>query len=345
MLTLGIETSCDETAAAVVEDGRRCLSNVIHSQVPIHARSGGVVPELASRNHLLAIVPVIDDALAQAGVSLSAIDQIAVTVGPGLVGALMVGLETAKGLAYVHNIPLIGVNHLEGHVLSPWVDDDCSEGLGFPYLATIVSGGHTSLVLARGPGDYRTLGRTRDDAAGEAFDKVAKRLGEGYPGGPFIDRAAGAGDPNRFPLPSPMLGRGLDFSFSGLKTAAATLIGRLEEEAEGGGQSRADWLPHVCASVQQAVVRVLVSKSIKAIRRTRVRRWVVAGGVACNSALRSQAATAADRNGVQLFIPEGSLCTDNAAMIAAAGALRERPRGSVRDALGLDVSANLALDR
>jgi N6-L-threonylcarbamoyladenine synthase len=341
MLTLGLETSCDETGVAVVEDGRHVRSSVVHSQVPVHARYGGVVPELASRNHVVAILDVLQRALEQAGVGLEDLDQVAVTRGPGLVGALMVGVETAKAIGYACDLPVRGVNHLEGHLLSPFVDADCHAAVGFPYVALVVSGGHTALYHAAGVGRYELLGRTLDDAAGEAFDKVAKRLGAGYPGGPWIERTASGGDPRRYPLPSPMLGRGLDFSFSGLKTAAMALIEELERTAGPGGP----WIPDVCAAVQAAVVRVLVQKALQAARRTGAPRLVVAGGVACNGALREAAREGAERAGLTLIVPSRHLCTDNGAMIACVGALREEvdPRPRHFAEFELDVKASLGV--
>jgi N6-L-threonylcarbamoyladenine synthase len=339
MLTLGLETSCDETGVAVVRDGRHVLSSVVHSQIPVHARYGGVVPELASRNHVVAMLDVLGRALDQAGVGLSDLDQLAVTVGPGLVGALMVGLETAKAIGYARDLPVRGVNHLEGHLLSPFVDPDCHASIGFPYVALVVSGGHTALYHAADIGRYELLGRTLDDAAGEAFDKVANRLGAGYPGGPWIERTARDGDPERYPMTPPMLGRGLDFSFSGLKTAANVLIDGLERS----GAPASDWVPDVCAAVQSAVVRVLVAKALRAARRTGSHRLVIAGGVACNGALRDAAATAAAGAGLSLVIPSRHLCTDNGAMIACVGALRElaEPRPRRFAEFTLDVRASL----
>lgn len=316
MLTLGIETSCDETSAAIVEGRRRIVSNIVHSQIPIHAQYGGVVPELASRNHVMAVLPVVDQALSEAGITLRDLDLIAVTARPGLVGSLMVGVETAKMLGYLLDIPVQAVNHLEGHLLSPFVDSAFVTSMAFPFVALVVSGGHTSLYLAGDVGDYRCVGRTLDDAAGEALDKVAKRLGAPYPGGPFIDATASDGDPHRYSLPFPMLGRGLDFSFSGLKTAAANLITKLENE-----HPPSHWIADVCAAVQHSIVTVLVEKTLEATCQTGCRRIVVAGGVACNKALRSTMAERAERLKVDLFIPNPTLCTDNAAMIAAAGSL------------------------
>lgn len=343
MLVLGIESSCDETAAAVVEDGTRIRSNVVHSQVPVHAKYGGVVPELASRNHVMAILPVIEKALGDAGVTPEDLDLVAVTVGPGLVGSLLVGLETAKMFAWVHDLPLIGVNHIEGHVLSPLVDAVCGPRVRFPYVALVASGGHTSLFDVREVGRYRCLGRTLDDAAGEAFDKVAKRLGGPYPGGPWIERTASGGDPARFPMPRPLYGKGLDFSFSGLKTAVATCVDRLERE---GGEG--DWVADVCAATQDAVSSVLVRKALKAARKLGADQIALAGGVACNGPLREHAEAEAAKVKVEVLVPARSLCTDNAAMIACVGGLRwARLGASARAGFGqhgLDVAASLPLD-
>ncbi|MBN1944077.1 MAG: tRNA (adenosine(37)-N6)-threonylcarbamoyltransferase complex transferase subunit TsaD [Bradymonadales bacterium] len=339
MLTLGIETSCDETAASVVEDGSRIRSSVIHSQIPIHARYGGVVPELASRNHIMAILPVLQKTLEESGVSLSDLDLVAVTRGPGLVGSLLVGLETAKMLAYIHNLPLVGVNHIEGHLLSPFVDPDCAKRLDFPYVALVVSGGHTALIQVHQVGKYTLLGRTLDDAAGEAFDKVAKRLGAPYPGGPYIEQCGQGGDPGRYHLPIPMAGKGLDFSFSGLKTAAALLIGRLEAD-----QSDRGWLSDLCAAVQRAVVESLVSKAMSAVAQVAATRLVVAGGVACNSGLRAAILRECGQKGIEVFIPRRDLCTDNGAMTACAGtfAFRRNPESGFTQ-FSMDVEAAFPL--
>jgi N6-L-threonylcarbamoyladenine synthase len=280
----------------------------------------------------------VEKALQTAGATLDALDLIAVTVGPGLVGSLLVGLETAKMLAYITHLPLVGVNHIEGHLLSPFVDEACRSRLDVPYVALVVSGGHTSLFHVTEVGDYTCLGQTLDDAAGEAFDKVAKRLGHPYPGGPLIDRMAERGDPRRFRLPRPMLGRGLDFSFSGLKTAVSTRVDVLEK------RPREEWEADLGASVQAAIVDVLVAKCRKALARTGVERLVVCGGVACNRGLRSAVRELGEALGVEVLIPAPSLCTDNGAMIAAAGAMRfERHMGSDLDGFELDVDASLPL--
>jgi N6-L-threonylcarbamoyladenine synthase len=310
MLVLAIETSCDETSAAVVRDGRQVLSNVIASQVDVHARYGGVVPELASRKHMEAIAPVVDEALEKAGVTLPAIEGLAVTCGPGLIGALLVGVSTAKAIAFARKIPLIGVHHMEGHILAPLLEQE----IAFPYLALAVSGGHTHLYRVDGIGRYRTLGRTLDDAAGEAFDKVAKLLGLGYPGGALIDRLAADGDPRAMDFPRPLLNRdNLDFSFSGIKTALLYYVRAQDGPIEG------QHLKDVAASFQQAVVDVLCRKAVRASRQHGLSRIVVAGGVACNRGLRQAMKAVAEQENLDVFFPAPLLCADNAAMLAVAG--------------------------
>jgi len=311
MRVLAIETSCDETAAAVVEDGARIRSDVVSTQIDIHRRWGGVVPELASRNHVVQVMPVVDEALARAGVGPEALDGLAVTSGPGLVGALLVGVQAAKALSLAWDRPLVGVNHLEGHLVAAFLSE---RPPSFPYLGLVVSGGHTSLYEARAFGDYRVLGQTRDDAAGEAFDKGAKLLGLPYPGGVAIDRLAKGGDPAAIRFPKAVVkGSDLDFSFSGLKTA---LLHHVKKHGVPEGQGLAD----LCASYQEAIVRALVEKAFRAARRLQHPRLVLAGGVAANSRLRAAAAErAAEYEGMELFLPEVRLCTDNAAMIAVAG--------------------------
>ncbi len=310
MLILSIESSCDETAAAVVKDGREVLSNVIYSQVSVHAPYGGVVPEIASRRHLEAIVPVVEQALVEAGAGLADIEGIAVTQGPGLAGALLVGIATAKALAYARSLPIIGVNHIEGHLLAPFLE----RPVGFPFIALVVSGGHTHLYRVEGIGRYTTLGQTLDDAAGEAFDKVAKLVGLPYPGGAVIDRLAAEGDPKRLHLPRPIIHDGsCNFSFSGLKTAVMT---HLRKHPDAGGEGE---LQHLCASFQEAVCDVLVHKTAAAVTATGIGRVVVAGGVACNSGLRREMEQFARERGVELFIPSPVFCSDNAAMNAVAG--------------------------
>jgi tRNA N6-adenosine threonylcarbamoyltransferase len=311
VLVLGIETSCDETAAAIVEDSRRVLADVVASQILVHAPYGGVVPEVASRQHVATIVPVIQRTVADAGIALGELDAIAVTCGPGLVGALLVGVETAKSLAFALGKPLVGVNHLAGHLAAVFLGDDAPPP--FPHLALLVSGGHTALIRVNEPGKTVLLGATRDDAAGEAFDKVGKLLGLGYPGGVAIDRLAATGNPRAVELPRALPARDeLDFSFSGLKTAVAT---RLAKTGVPEGAALADF----CASFQSAVVDVLVRKSRRALVREGLDALVVCGGVAANRGLRAALAEAARADGFGLFIPPPKRCTDNAAMIAAEG--------------------------
>ena len=308
---LGIETSCDETAAAVVEDGRRALSDVVSTQIEIHRRWGGVVPELASRNHVVQVMPVVDEAMRRAGVGPGDLDGIAVTSGPGLVGALLVGVQVAKALSLAWERPLARVNHLEGHLLAVFLSE---EPPAFPYLGLVVSGGHTSLYLAEGFGRYRLLGQTRDDAAGEAFDKGAKLLGLPYPGGVAIDRLAKEGDRDAVRFPKAIVKGGpLEFSFSGLKTA---LLHHVRREGVPVGQGLAD----LCASYQEAIARALTQKLFRAARELQLDRVVLSGGVAANSRLRAAVAEkAAEYEGLRLFLPSIRLCTDNAAMIAVAG--------------------------
>src|SRR5262245_11601095 len=314
MLVLGVETSCDETAAAVVEDGRRVRADVVASQILVHAEYGGVVPEVASRQHVATIAPVLRRAVADAGITFEDLDGIAVTCGPGLVGALLVGVETAKALAYALGKPLVGVNHLAGHLAAVFLEDpSLPQPPPYPHLALLVSGGHTALIRVDGVGETRLLGSTRDDAAGEAFDKVGKMLGLGYPGGVAIDRLAATGNPTAVALPRALPGRDdIDFSFSGLKTAVATLLGG---QPPPTGEALAD----LCGSFQAAVVDVLVRKSRRALAREGLRDLVVCGGVAANRGLRAALAAAASDGGFRLYIPPPRLCTDNAAMIAAAG--------------------------
>jgi N6-L-threonylcarbamoyladenine synthase len=311
MKVLAIETSCDETACAVVEDGRRALADVIATQIEIHRRWGGVVPELASRNHVVQVMPVVDEALSRAGVRPADLDAVAVTSGPGLVGALLVGVQAAKALALAWGKPLVRVNHLEGHLVAAFLSEQAP---AFPYLGLVVSGGHTSLYAARGFGDYRLLGQTRDDAAGEAFDKGAKLLGLPYPGGIAIDRLAKEGDRAAIRFPKAIVkGADLDFSFSGLKTA---LLHHVKKHGVPEGKGLAD----LCASYQEAIVRALVEKAFRAARRLQFERLVLSGGVAANSRLRAAVQEkAAEYEGMQVFLPAPRLCTDNAAMIAVAG--------------------------
>jgi N6-L-threonylcarbamoyladenine synthase len=365
MRVLAIETSCDETSAAVVEDRHRVLSNVVASQVEVHRRYGGVVPELASRCHIEAVDPTVRTALREADCALREMDAVAVTYGPGLVGSLLVGLSFAKALAFSLEKPLVGVNHLEGHIRSAFLE---APDIAFPAVALVVSGGHTALYHLPAEGRYRLLARTRDDAAGEAFDKVAKLVGLGYPGGPVIDRLAPTGDERRFLFPLPRMADGsMDFSFSGLKTAALRFAqseglvagwpghpevadqrgaqgspqgGQSLSEASPpqspqGGQSLSEASPpqsppdgevpplvrDLCASFQRAAVRLLVERTVRAARQEGVRSVILAGGVACNSRLRADLASACAETGWALKVPRPVYCTDNAAMIAAAAFL------------------------
>ena len=336
MRVLAIESSCDETAAAVVDEGVTIRANVIASQIAIHSPYGGVVPELASRHHLRNIVPVVQQALDEAQCSLHQLDGLAVTQGPGLVGALLVGVQLAKALAYVHRLPLVGVNHLEGHLCAARL---AAAGPPPPerHLALLVSGGHTALFAVERFGHYRLLGATRDDAAGEAFDKVAKLLGLGYPGGPIIERSAVGGDPRAIRLPRALPRRdALDFSFSGLKTAVANYV-----RAEGtlSPQQRTD----LCASFQQAVSDVLVRKTLRAAQQQRLDAIVACGGVLANQTIRAALAAGAGAAGLAVHTPPLALCTDNAAMIAAAGTLRLQ--AGERAGLDLNPQARLPLGR
>ncbi len=337
---LGIETSCDETAAAVLEDGAVIRSNVVAAQAEVHAPYGGIVPELASRRHLEMILPVIAKALGDAGVGLGDLAGIAVTAGPGLVGSLLVGLSAAKAMAYVRGLPLVGVNHLEGHIAAARLDHPDLEP---PFVALIASGGHTHLYAAQAWGRYRLLGRTRDDAAGEAFDKVAGLLGLGYPGGPPIERAARDGDPGAIPFPRAVFSDGApDFSFSGLKTAVVHHLRRLGWD--GGRRPAAlasGQVADIAAGFQAAAADMLAWNTLKAARAARAARVVVAGGVACNEVLRERLAAGAAERGLRLFVPRPALCTDNAAMIAAAGA-RRLGQGE-RAGLDLNADPNLPL--
>ncbi|MBF0271318.1 MAG: tRNA (adenosine(37)-N6)-threonylcarbamoyltransferase complex transferase subunit TsaD [Magnetococcales bacterium] len=345
MRALGIESSCDETAAAVVELTSGDLlarpilhANVVHGQVEVHARYGGVVPELASRAHIRNIQPVIAQAFQQAGLSPRQIDCVAVTAGPGLIGGLLTGMAAAKGLALALECPLVGVHHMEGHLMSPFLDPNAGD-MDFPFVALLVSGGHTLLLHARAFGDYHPLGRTRDDAVGEAFDKGARLLGLGYPGGPAIATLALGGDRQAMPFPRAMPGREqLDFSFSGLKTSLRTFLGqhpeRMQEES---------WRRDVAASYQEAIVDVLVSKSLAACRQTGEKRLVVAGGVGANQRLRELLRERAEKTGIQVYFPPLSLCTDNGAMIALAG-LRRLEAGQ-RDGWELNVRARWPVEK
>jgi len=337
MKVLGIDTSCDDTSAAVVSDGRTVLSSVVNSQIRVHHPHGGVVPELASREHIGNISSVVEEALTAAKISMREVEGVAVTIGPGLIGSLLVGLYFAKAMAYVHRLPIVGVNHLEGHILSIFLEDRVPL---FPYVVLTVSGGHTSLYHVEGFGRYRLMGQTLDDAAGEAFDKVSKMLGLGYPGGAAIEKMAFAGDRNKIPLPRILLAPGsLDFSFSGLKTAVSLYLKkRGESEEERGRVQRAD----VAASFQEAVIDVLVQKVMAASEGAGVSSAVIAGGVACNRALRERLLEAAREKGLRVYYPRPSYCTDNGAMIAAAGYHRLL-RGE-RAGLDTDVRSKFAVE-
>src|SRR5262244_3103430 len=313
MLVLGIETSCDETAAAVVRDGREIVSSVIASQIKTHERFGGVVPELASREHLDKIVPIVDEAFGRANIKHEDIDGIAVTIGPGLIGSLLVGVSYAKAMAFALNKPLVGVNHIEGHIYSVCFDNPPVE---HPALALIVSGGHTNLFFIPEPGKYKVVARTRDDAAGEAFDKVAKMLGLGYPGGPIIERLAREGDPQTVKFAVPRMGDGLpDFSFSGLKTAVTKYVTETGLRPVENGEPPSQGIKDLAASFQSVVVRALVSTMEKIASEYRPKTLIVAGGVACNGALRESCREAAERLAIPVYFPSPHLSTDNAAMI------------------------------
>jgi N6-L-threonylcarbamoyladenine synthase len=334
MLILGIDTSCDDTSASVVEDGSKILSNIVSSQIDIHRKYGGIVPELASRRHIEMIIPVVDGALKKAEISIKDLSAVSVCYGPGLIGSLLVGCSFAKALCCSKDIPLVAVNHLEGHILSAFLENP---DLKFPFLSLVVSGGHTSLYSAEDFGRYSELGRTRDDAAGEAYDKVSKLLGLGYPGGPVIDSLAKKGNPVAIDFPRAYLPENLDFSFSGLKTS---VLHYLRAEARkpacrtgrhGSAEAvtiKTSELPHYCtsalvndiaASFQSSVVDVLVKKTEWAIKQQGVGRVTISGGVAANSELRNRMKAMGEKQTVEVYFPSAGLCTDNAAMIAAAG--------------------------
>ncbi len=311
-ITLGIESSCDETAAALILDGKKCLSSVVASQIDIHKEYGGVVPEIASRMHVELILPVIDKALKEAGIDEEDIDGIAVTHGPGLIGSLMVGLSTAKALAFSLGVPIIGVNHLEAHLSAVHLENEVE----FPFVGLVVSGGHTSLYLVKDYTEFELLGKTRDDAAGEAFDKAAKVLGLSYPGGVQIDRLAKEGNKGFFDFPRPFKSSTTpDFSFSGLKTS---LVYYLRKEPSPQGQKLND----ICASYQEAIVETLIDKTLLSAKECNVSSVVLAGGVACNSRLRELAGEKFSEEGLSVYIPSPKYCTDNAAMIGSMGAFK-----------------------
>ncbi len=310
MLVLGIETSCDETGVALYDGARGLLAHVLHSQVQLHAEYGGVVPELASRDHVRKVLPLLQEALHQAGVDRRDIDGVAFTAGPGLIGALLVGAAVGRSLAFAWGVPAVGVHHMEGHLLAPMLEPEPPE---FPFVALLVSGGHTQLVQVDGVGRYSLLGESLDDAAGEAFDKTAKLLGLGYPGGPVLARLAQQGDPARFHFPRPMTDRpGLDFSFSGLKTFALTT------QQSHGTEAAAD----IARAFEEAVVDTLAIKCRRALRQTGLKRLVMAGGVSANTHLRARLAEIAAEEGARVYYPRPEFCTDNGAMIAYAGYLR-----------------------
>ncbi|MEW6563649.1 MAG: tRNA (adenosine(37)-N6)-threonylcarbamoyltransferase complex transferase subunit TsaD [Pseudomonadota bacterium] len=317
-LILGIESSCDETGVALYHSERGLLAHALHTQIAMHNEYGGVVPELASRDHIQRVLPLIDETLRQAGCTLQEIDALAFTQGPGLAGALLVGASVGCALGYALDIPVIGVHHLEGHLLSPLLSDPAPD---FPFVALLVSGGHTQIMRVDGIGAYTLLGETLDDAAGEAFDKSAKLLGLGYPGGAILSALAERGDANRFKLPRPMLHSGdLDFSFSGLKTAVLTLT---NQQTEHGARplddtTRAD----IARATQDAIVDVLAAKAQQALKQTGLRQLVVAGGVGANKQLRARLNAGAQKKGYRVFYPDLQFCTDNGAMIAFAGAMR-----------------------
>lgn len=342
MLILGIESSCDETSASVVEDGRRILSNVVASQDEIHRPYGGVVPELASRQHLTRIGPVVHSALERAGIGLEAIDAVAVTQGPGLIGSLLVGLSFAKSLAFARGVPLLAVDHLEGHIRAVYVES--AEPIPHPALSLVVSGGHTSLFLMKEDSSYELIGKTRDDAAGEAYDKVAKRLGLGYPGGPILDRLAALGDASAHSFSVPKFSDGSeDFSFSGLKTAVlraveAGPIGRL---GEGEAPAERTDICDLAAAFQETVVKILRIRAERAAERFRARAILVSGGVAANRELRASFGELGRRLGVPTFFPSIELSTDNAAMIAAAGYLKYQRKEFADLGLAPDVELRL----
>lgn len=316
MIIIGFESSCDETGVALVSTERGLLAHALHSQIAMHEEYGGVVPELASRDHIRRVLPLTREVMAKADVRLDDIDAVAYTAGPGLAGALLVGASVAQSFAWARELPAIPIHHLEGHLLSPLMATPRPE---FPFLALLVSGGHTQIMRVDGVGAYQLLGETLDDAAGEAFDKSAKLMGLGYPGGPALSKLAQRGDASRYELPRPMLhSPDLDFSFSGLKTAVLTRLRKLEKENALSDSQRAD----LAASTEAAIVDVLAAKSIKALKQTGLKRLVVAGGVGANSRLRSKLGTALSKLGGEVFFPPLELCTDNGAMIAYAAAER-----------------------
>ena len=333
MNILAIESSCDETAAAVVQDGRKVLSNIISSQIEIHKLYGGVVPEIASRKHIEKVIQVVDEALKEASLTMDEIDAVAVTYGPGLVGALLVGVSAAKSIAFAHNKPLIGVHHIEGHISANYIEN---EELEPPFLCLVVSGGHTNLVIVKDYGEYEVLGKTRDDAAGEAFDKVARAIGLGYPGGPKIQKISEEGNKDAIAFPRAKVADSpFDFSFSGLKSSVLNYINSCEMKGEE--INKAD----IAASFQEAVVDVLVSHTIEGAKQLGFKKIAMAGGVASNIALREEMKEACERRGFKFYHPSPILCTDNAAMIGAA-AYYDYKKGLISD-LTLNAVPNLKL--
>ena len=341
MRILGIETSCDETAAAVIEDGRNILSDVVASQADIHAQFGGIVPEIASRQHMRAVIPVVEEALDKAGLGLVDVDGIAVTHGPGLAGSLLVGVNAAKGLALTHDLPFIGVNHLEGHIYASWLEEHAEPELnpGFPLMCLIASGGHTDLILMRGHGNYKLVARTRDDAAGEAFDKAARVLGLGFPGGPEIQRTANSGTGAEPKLPRPSIKGSLDFSFSGLKTAVLRRAGErgiyptpIDENLDPQA------VAEISEAFQEAIVDCLVTRTVQATEKYLAKGILLGGGVAANSRLRDRMS---EKSPVQVLVPRPELCTDNGAMIGSAAYFSLRVTST--RSWELDVVPNLRL--
>jgi len=337
MLVLGLETSCDDTAAAVLHDGKELLSNIINDQTSVHSKYGGIVPELAGRSHIDQIHKVILQSLKSAQVELRDIDLIAVTVGPGLIGSLLVGMNAAKGIAYGLGIPLIGVNHLEGHLLAIFLQNK----IVFPFISLVVSGGHTDIYRVNNFGQYKILGRTRDDAAGESFDKVAKMLGQKYPGGPIIEKMAMEGNSEAHKFPRAYLEKGsLDFSFSGLKTSVKTCINKRKTYKQGDLTDN-----DIAAGFQDAVVEVLCKKIVMACEQEGLTRVVVTGGVAANGSLRKAVESVCDSSGFKSWFPAPVFCTDNAAMIACAGYHKFNSFPELKaDLLNLDANANLVVD-
>ncbi len=336
MRVLAIETSCDDTGAAVILDGRKILSNIVSSQIPVHQKYGGVVPELASRRHIESIVPIVTEALESAGVTLKEIDGIAVTQGPGLVGSLLVGLSFAKSVAFASGLPFVGVNHIEAHLSAIFLKEKPPR---FPFIGLVVSGGHTSLYRMDGFGKYQRMGQTRDDAAGEAFDKVAKLLGLGYPGGPIIDELSMTGNPKAVRFPRPVLSKNsFDFSFSGLKTAVVNYVKANPPSSRGYPENL---IKDIVSSFQEAVVEVLVKKSLQAAHDQKLKRIVFSGGVAANQRLRQMIKEECLERKLNVYLPSPSFCTDNAAMVGVVG--YEYLKRGIRSPYSLNAFSNLPL--